>query len=77
MRVAVGLGVIVGVGVEVGVSVDVEVGLGVVVGVDVMAGPNNCPGAQPDASRLNDKIHEKNNIRFVFITILRFLGRAR
>ena len=46
-------GVLVGMGVAVAIGVAVIVGVEVIVGVAV--GPNNCPGAQLDMTRLKSK----------------------
>ena len=63
--VEVGNGVEVGSGVEVGGGVEVGVSVGVEVGVNV--GPNNCPGAQPEKSRLIAKIHTAIALLLAFI----------
>jgi hypothetical protein len=52
VKVGVRVAVRVGVRVEVGVGLGVIVGVSVRVGLGVNVGPNNCPGPQPESSRL-------------------------
>ena len=62
------VGVNVSVGVADGANVGVTVGVNVKVGVGVTVGPNNCPGAQLDMTRLKSKTNIIAVLCLVFIS---------
>ena len=58
-----------GVAVMVLVGGGVEVGTGVAVAVGVTVGPNSCPGAHPETSKLIPKAHTSAFLACVFMTL--------